>query len=465
MSARSLSARELATMSEALDYPRVLLVLTSKVKAADQTNLLIRTEFGAWPRERLAQIHSTADPPGHGDFCGRYYQLRGSDRAFWRLFQILRAPVFSLLAPNPIAEPRVAGAHSRWRSGGGRAIRRMADWLVHSGLWEICFPLRLSENLIRFVEEFRPDLVYCQGYTIGFATLPRLIADRFDVPICFQVTDDWPSSVYRVSPVRWLLRRRARQLIRQATVRLAFGAKMREAYERRYRVPFEVSYHLDDPDRFGAERSEPKNPIPTIVYVGGLGHRRYEAIQDLSAAVSALADRIGPVRIRVFGDGIPHDAPTGLRQTAHVTFEPMPAHHDVPDCLACADALFLPESFTERRSAIEYSISTKAHLYMASRRPILVYGPPYSGVVDYASSEKWGVVVTRRDRGILIAGLETVLRDAAATKMCDRRAAECFRRNHDLETGRARFRRLLSAVVSERIPGSDMRRTLVKRDA
>ena len=46
-------------------YPRVLIVLMTKVNADDPGNLLIRAQFGDWPKDRLAQIHGAGDPPGH----------------------------------------------------------------------------------------------------------------------------------------------------------------------------------------------------------------------------------------------------------------------------------------------------------------------------------------------------------------------------------------------------------------
>lgn len=442
------------TTADSGSYPRVLIVLMTKIRAEDPGNLLIRTQFGLWPRECLAQIHATADSGGRGDFCGHYYRIQRKDRCLGRLFERLRAGVFGMVAMQTARGTegaRPARRPARWWAV---AQKRVGDWLVNSGFWEILFRLRLSADVEKFVERFKPDAIYCQGYSLGFATLPLLISRRFRIPICFQTTDDWPRSLYRLSPVGVALRRRARDLIQASRVRFAFGEKMRETFERRYGVPFEVSYHLDDPGRFPAA-ARPTNLVPTIVYVGSLGHRRYEAILDLSAAVSALAPRLGQIRIRVLCDGIPRDAPADLRKAPHLDFQPMPAHDDLPGILAGTNVLFLPESFTEHRAAIELSISTKAHLYMASRRPIIVYGPAYSGVVTYAASEGWGIVVTSRDRAQLMAGLEQALSATAQVQQCVARAQACFHRNHDLAGGRNRFRQMLvDAVRTPRAHGS-----------
>jgi glycosyltransferase involved in cell wall biosynthesis len=429
-------------------YPRVLIVLMNKVKADDPSNLLIRMQFGDWPKDRLAQIHATGDPAGHGEFCGRYYGLQTCDRACGGLFKRLRGEVSEMVALNAVdeqARAKQVGLLGRW----GKVIRKhVGEGLIGSGVWEVIFRIRLSKPMEKFIEAFKPDLIYCQGYSLGFATLPLLISRQFTVPLCFQTTDDWPHNIYRHSPVGWLLRRRARQLITWASVRLAFGEKMRHTYQKRYGVPFEATYHLDDRRRFPVRTTMKDAPEVTLLYVGGLGHRRYEAIVDLNAAVTALAGRQGPIRIKVLCGGIPKEMPRALLSAPGVEFGPLPSHDELPGVLVGATVLFLPESFTESPAAIAYSLSTKAHLYMESGRPLLVYGPPYSGTVAYALSEGWGVVVTKRDPALLARELENVLSGAASVAECRGRAEDCLKRNHDLQTGRSRILGLLSAAVA-----------------
>lgn len=433
---------------DSLRYPRVLIVLMTKVKSDDPSNLLIRTQFGEWPKDRLAQIHATGDAAGHGEFCGSYYGLQPCDRHFGGLFRWLRSGVSEMVALNAIDERRHAKRADVLGRVGKRIMKWLGDGLISSGLWEVIFGIRLSEPMATFVKEFKPSIIYCQGYSLGFATLPLLIARRFNTPLCFQTTDDWPHNTYRYSPVGRLLRRRTRQLIACSSVRLAFGEKMRHAYQRRYGVPFEVSYHLDDRSRFPSHAADVKDQNFTILYVGGLGHRRYEAIRDLNDVVERFAGRLGQMRIRVLCGGIPKETPSDILNAAAVEFGPLPSHNELPSVLVGATILFLPESFTENPAAIEYSLSTKAHLYMESGRPLLVYGPAYSGTIEYAASEGWGVVVQERDQAALAKGLESVLTDLSRVKVCREKAEGCLKRNHDLQTGRTRILNLLSAVVT-----------------
>ena len=84
-------------------YPRLLMVLMTKVKAEDLRNLLIRAQFGDWPKDRLAQIHGAGDPAGHGEFCGHYYRLQTCDRFLGSLFRRLRNRVSKMVAEDPVS--------------------------------------------------------------------------------------------------------------------------------------------------------------------------------------------------------------------------------------------------------------------------------------------------------------------------------------------------------------------------
>ncbi len=376
------------------EYPKVLLVMLTKVKSDDPSNLLIRTQFSGWPKERLAQIHS-GEGAGHGEFCGRYYRLNASDRRLGVLFYRLRGTVAEATSMDTVSDlltSRSSVVHHNLKMS---LQRRMGELLLHSGLWELVFSIKISHAMAQFIEEFAPDVIYCQGYSLGFASLPLLISQRFNTPICFQTTDDWPTYTYSQFPVGWLLRRRAAKLIAHSKTRMAFGEKMRRVYEQRYRTRFLVTYHADRFDRFSRVRPSIQSSCYSIVFTGNLAQRRYEAIHDLLLAVRSLGDAGTSIRIYVYCWGIPKGVPESLRGAPEITFKPLPSHDELPSVLTQASMLFLPESFVVSPGTIELSLSTKCHLYMMSETPILAYGPGYSGTIDYARSEGWAEVVDR----------------------------------------------------------------------
>ncbi len=428
-------------------YPRVLIVVMPKVKADDSANLLIRMQLGNWPKDRLAQIYSS-ESSGRGEFCGRYYQLQARDRILGKLFMRLRTGVSKMVAmdaPTPPPTSCPPGLVRRWTNA---TQKRLGDLLIRSGVWETMFRVRLSRPMAEFVQDFRPDLIYCSGYSLAFATLPLLIADRFNVPICFQTLEDWPSYSYTHSPVGTLLRRQATRLICRATLRLAFGDKMKNEYERRYGVSFHVTYHLDDANRFKLAEPQRIAQSKRIIFTGTLVLNRHECIEDLLKAIRVLEQEGLQVELEVYCTGVPKEVSDEVRLTPAVKFLPLPAHDDLPRVLRSADVLFLPEAFSVGAKRLGLAISTKCHLYMMAERPILAYGPSYSGSIEYAHLQGWALVVQQRDITMLTDALRRLLTDRTLGIKLTGQASECFIRNHNLKDARERFEQLVVASVA-----------------
>lgn len=426
-------------------YPKVLILSMTKIKADESVNLLIRSQFGGWPKNNIAQIYS-GEVQGIGEFCGHYYLLKSKDRAFGRIYKKLRGGVLNMVAVNAVEDKiNISGFFSH---GLQISKKLFGDWLIGSGLWEVLFYIRISKNMMDFVAKFQPDIIYCQGYSLSFAALPILISKKCNIPICYQTTDDWPSYTYKNWPMAWLLQRSATKLVSAAKVRMAFGDKMKRLYDNRYGVSFHVTYHLDDPIRFNVKSANDESEQFRIVYTGSLSLRRYEAIQDLLAAVRSMPDFDRRIRIDVYCPGLPKDMPRELLEVPEISFMPLPSHDDLPKYLASASILFLPESFSVAPEMIDYAISSKAHLYMMSGKPILVYGPAYSGTVEYAVESGWAYVIDKKNINILKESLLRLFNDKDLIEALRLNASVCVRKNHDILVNQERFRALLVSAIS-----------------
>jgi hypothetical protein len=422
-----------------MTYPRVLVVALARVNAADSSanGLLLRSLLGEWPRENLGQIFSGGDNGDRG-FFGCYHRIGEDDRWFGSTFFRLKAKALELDNESHGKEK------SRVRSGLPSSIKHA---VMQSGLYELVFYPRLSPAMREWVRDFHPDVIFAQGYSLGFTSLPLMLQKETGAPIAFMTSDDWAAYTYPAFPMRWILNRSANWLVRKASVRIAFGDKMRHVFEDRYGSEFVAAFHLDRKERFCRAQAPPGGPETVIAYVGGLWLNRYEAISDLLSAVRSITERGRQFRIHVYCPTIPIEMPADLRAAPEVRFFPLPSHDELPSVLAKSDILFLPESFSIAPGTIALSISSKCHLYMASRRPILAYGPSYSGTIDYATRDEWAVVITQRNVDQLAREILRLKNDAQYCARLVDQAEQVFDRNHDMREGQDRFRKLMVSAA------------------
>ncbi len=436
--------------SEAL--PRVLVVAMSRVNIADAHGIMFRSLFADWPKDKLAQIYSGGSTGDEG-FFGAYYELTPADRKNGRLFSTLKLPTHNAARAGTTSgqagEQRGASIRSRLKRSVGR-------WIIDSGVWELIFAPRLTDSLLRFVEEFRPDVIYCQGYNLAFSWLPLMLNRKLGIPLCFHTADDWPMNRYRTLPFSLLMRpivkSAAAKLVKTAKMRIAFGPIMKQVYEARYGVKFQESVMLYDE----AARFEGAQPLKlddqgrkVILYCGALGFR-WGSIVDVWEATQTLKPKGLECVVVVLAPSVPPDAAAAFAACDGIRVLPAVSHEELPRYLKGADVLLLPETQIPRDATrIQLAVSSKSHLYMFAGRPVLVYGSPMAGVVRYAQKSGWGLTVTRRSIPLLTEALEKLLTDQELVESLSKKAAQTAAENHDRTKVMPRFKAALSRCAFE----------------
>ena len=430
------------------DFPRVLIVYHSRINRYDQHGVSIRGWFANWPKENLAQIYSGGEI-GENSFSTFNFKLGQNERRFGHIFFRLKdssigQSSYTISLTDSLSKIK---KQSVW----ALIKNKVSELLIKSGLWEVIFKPRLSKELECFINDFKPQIIYCQGYNLTFSWLPLLLHNKFNLPICFQTGDDWPSNLYKNTTmsvfVRPLVKKTVKELFNKSSIRLANGIPMAKAFKNSYGVDFEPLMMCDNILRFqkAKEHRLVKSSTLSIVYTGNLGSNRWTTLIDLNEAISLLTKDGINVMVTVFATTVPPEAVNELHKCTNINILPNPTHEDLPSYLKGADILFLPESFdTEQAKSISLSISTKAHLYMMSERPILVYAPAITGTVKYAMEEDWACVVKEREPIKLAQAIGYLHKNKDFRNRLVSKGIEVANRNHDETKVRDRFLSILS---------------------
>jgi len=439
------------------EYPKVLIVALGRINAADTANngLLLRNLFGNWPKENLVQIYSSGDNADTG-FFSHYYQLGPKDRRLGAQFYRLKS-----------------GALAQMESGaevlGNSAIRRgkistiksvLKRLIVETGFYELIFRPRLSAGMVDWVNEFKPDIIFSQGYNLTFAWLPVMLSKRFNIPIAYYPTDDWPNTEYRSGPqnlpvistfVNRSVDKASRDLVEASSVRLSFNRYMQKEYLLRYASEFKVLMHGDDPQRFSATASmRMVGPDEVwIVTTGVFNRNRLPLLKDLDAACEILNKQGIKVRATVFSVNELIKGETN--HFRYVEIASCPDHKSMPAVLKGADILFLPERFDETSPGIRLSVSSKAHLFMFSGKPTVVYSDPVTGIARYATEDSWAMVVSKRDINELANAFKHLITDDSCRQRLADKAAQVAVRYHDIVSNQLLFQNIIRRCNNEKV--------------
>jgi glycosyltransferase involved in cell wall biosynthesis len=432
-----------------MEYPRVLIVVMGRINAADNINngLLLRNLFARWPRENLAQIYSSGDN-GDAGFFGYYYQLGPRDRWLGKLFYRMKYKI-----QRDFNSPKLSFSAPFKRSSKLNLVAYGKRFLFDTGLYELIFRPCISREMERWVWDFNPDLIFAQGYNLAFTWLPLMLAKRFQLPVVYYPTDDWPCDLY-VPKSKYgikhlmhnLVQCSVQHLVELSAVRIAFNTLMEREYQKRYQQEFITLMHGDHWERYSsiAPRRLYPEGVYWIVSTGVFDSHRLPLLNDLEQACEIL-DRNGfKVRATIF--------PVNYQDIEWPTFhyldiQPCPTHEQLPGFLKGANVLFLPERFDTSVRDIRLCVSSKAHLFMFSERPIVVYADSKTGVAQYAAQEGWGAVVKHRDPSLLASVLERLFINNLEAQGLVLKARHTIYKYHDLSSIQNKFLDLVKRIA------------------
>jgi glycosyltransferase involved in cell wall biosynthesis len=422
--------------------PRLLFITPAAFNRTTGGGVTFGNLFSGWPKDRLATAHS--DPvPTTDETCEKYYHLGADELRRWGPLERM-APAAPGAAATAAPAPR-----SRLRRMARIAI--FGQQLPDSGT--------LSASLERWIEYFRPEVLYSILGTNGMMQLVLAVQRRFRLPLVVHFMDDWPEASYRgglISPFeRQRMQRLLRETLERATLRLGICEAMCEAYSARYGVPFQAFHNAVDVARWSgvAVERRPKE----VVYIGSIfAAAQLESLVDCCQAAARLRDE--GVRLSIYSPAMYAEA----HRRRLVVADNIALHDTISDDaaffrrIASADVLLLPVNFDAATVRyIRYSMPTKLPAYLFSGTPILAYGPAEVAQVSYLVKEDAALVV--RERGVerVAENLRRLLGDEDLRARLGSNARRLALERHDLRAVRPRFQQALAgAVESARLSGA-----------
>lgn len=435
-----------------IDFPRLLFVTPHAFNHVSGGGVAFSNLFRGWPPDRLATVHNDSEPVS-GDICQNYFTLGPGELDLAEPFATLRRWARGGAGRRSYAGP-YTGAPGVERTKLASAAKGLSVKLLGSSLPERA---HLTPELVRWISNFRPEVLYTILGSNGMMELAEAIRDRFKLPLVVHIMDDWPAASYRHGLLargeRKIMERRLAGLFTQAAECLAISSEMADAYARRYGRPFRHFQNTIDVSRWSkAAKSDLTVRRPAeLLYVGSIfPNAQLDSLVDCAEAVAKLGREGYPIKLRIASPS-GHGERYRHRMAIHPAIQ---IENTIADDesfyrrIAAADTLLVPVNFdADSIRFIRYSMPAKLPAYMVSGTPILVYGPPEVSQVQYAMNGKWGHVVDKRNPVQLESGIRAILEDTQLRRRVSAAASSLAVRNHDAAVICPEFQSVLAGAA------------------
>jgi glycosyltransferase involved in cell wall biosynthesis len=359
----------------------------------------------------------------------------------------LRAsPKEGRLGCDHIAFPTTTG-WGRW--GLGR-IKNLIDWLTIPLLTLVAIYL-IKTRRIKAIVTIVHDRFFVGAALAGWIT---------GTPYVIVMHDDTVTPAERESWVlKYVLRSWAGKALRGASHIYAISREMQRLLKSEYGVDSEIQLPAAEPgtkrdcrSNFDLAESSTQPDSAVILFAGAIGYSVEEGLKMLAEMiVKGKLQRYGiqSAELHVYT----HLSSGKIRDwgwdSRGIAVHPWVSQEELRGVLQSADILFLPYSFSEAyRFAVESAFPSKIADYLATGRPILVFGPPYSSLVRYAKEQGFAEVVDNCDEDALARGIQRILSDSAYRRELCGRSLEVFEQNHNIVRQRAELRSRLAGIAT-----------------
>lgn len=218
---------------------------------------------------------------------------------------------------------------------------------------------------------------------------------------------------------------------------------MKNNYDKEFGRPSEFIYQSSE---YRCERTIVKHTTPHIVYVGGLGFKRYEALAEIANAIYAINSSW---RLTVYGMMQNEETKELFKRTPGIDYRGVIPYDEAQRVIADSDVLVLTENLNPDISKnTAYGFSTKITDYLFSGIPIFAYGPLNNVGMNYLKDNDAAVVVF--DKSTLREMLEKVILDEELRNRISSRELEVAHANHDASVNSEKF----VSILCNNIKGS-----------
>jgi glycosyltransferase involved in cell wall biosynthesis len=427
------------------NFPRVLIVNGEPFNSSSATGITLSNLFRGWPKEKIAQVYTSKTQPDL-NLCNKNWRLSNRDLLFASQLNQMRKrnsnPAGNTISVNTNLNHQPAGLLS---AKNGKLRNLLIPWID-------LLPYQFSSEFLKWIEDFKPQLIYSLLGNIRLIGAVEQLSSRFSIPVVPHFMDDWISTYSspgygRISTDfhKNIIQKRLLHLMKRSPNGLSIGDAMAEEYKKKFNIPFEAFMNPIQPsDALLGNSSRPELPIQ-FVYVGGLHLSRWENLKEIGESMVELRKDGLEVQLLVYAPRSDILEYRSVLESVQVQVCGTLAPEEVPGVLQRSHVVVHVESF--QKMDMQYtrlSVSTKIPQYFAAGLPVFAYAPSEVASSRYVRDSNAGFVVGQKDPGLLRTAIQTLVQDSNLRAKLGSFGRQVALERHDEVKVRDRFRKVLA---------------------
>jgi|WetSurMetagenome_2_1015567.scaffolds.fasta_scaffold61190_1 glycosyltransferase involved in cell wall biosynthesis len=433
-------------------FPRVLIV-GQNFNNISGGGITLSNLFSGWDKDSIAVISKSIDYKGN-NICEKYYQIGNLENKRPFPFNFIRLKVKSggtiiTRKENIVSEQEQKNILKGFYLGFNKIIVSSLEFL---GLSNILYNWENSPELIKWINEFKPDLIYTQLSNLILIRFVQNLHNLLNIPVAIHIMDDWPATICKgtlfSSYWRKVIANEFRYLLDNARILFSISEFMSEEYKIRYEKKFIPFYNPIETDRWleVSKMGWEVNKTFTVLYAGRIGLGTSDSLVDIANAVSNIAKEGYDIEFQIQTPNVNSKIIKKLKKIGKVVINPFLEYRDLPRKLSSVDLLVLPIDFDKKSvKFIKFSMPTKTSEYMSTATPVLVYAPEQTALAKYALKYNWAYVVTENKIETICQALKNLYEREDLRRELGMKAKKIAVEKNDAKKVREEFRSVLSA--------------------
>lgn len=428
------------------EYPKVLIVGNYFEKRTGG-GITLSNLFWGWDKNNIAVIASEISDPDFS-LCENIYRLGSKE--------IVREfPFNTRLGDHDAESGQLPVKQSVNRENAKEELKesklkQTQNYLLHlTGQIHRRRRFIASDELIAWIKEFSPDVIYSQLSSLELIRFMEVLTDRLRIPTVYHFMDDWPVAITKrqKSLFKFYWRRtidkELRGILSKSSLLMSICQPMSTAFQKRYKLSFIPFHNPIETDNWlpFSKNSWKVNGSFKILYTGRIGTANNDSLNFIAKAVNQLNLEEEKIHLDIFTLDVNSPAANLMKTYKGINIKGTLPHSEMPALLSEYDLLLLPLDFDKQGiSFAQYSMPTKASEYMISGTPVLVFASMKTALAQYATSDKWAFVVSEYNSDVLMAELKYIMSDENARSTKGQRAIQVAIKNENAKTVRENFR-------------------------